>query len=1015
VSSARDRTTGRAAAGGNRERKRDVEESAGDAVLGLQEAAGNSAVAGLLGRAGDRGLLRGGETAGATAVAEPGEEAKPADAKEILAKEAPHLARVLDEQQVAGVQKLLDARFARKWLAERRDREYEEHEIDYVLGRGGWMTSDRKPGLERLLRKIDSVDRVIAANSTLWVDTALLLSDDVQTGGVSDNPADSAFRDGMYKRLAALPTKVEIGEEPGIVSGRFRLFWGPADWQLGHDGGLITWRSLMAVERWNLEYQSVLLGEQAKILEAMSDIARDVGGASYDLYGKKVGELWGYVWNDDVEVGGELGKLGGYYDDTSGELEAMHVLWDHPGAGFIAVAPDGWLHAYALRPSVTSWIHLTNPFRNHDYVYLLHDGCEVPDIRRVLTKDKVDLEWDPDGWRTKEDPDQMSSFEQFAVGAIFGDFFEEDSSSALFGQIFTGVIPIVGQIGDARDTAAGVAKMWESGGKDGKLQTALALVGFVPLIGDYVKNARKGGKIAAETLQESIPEMTQAYARKIAADPAAAATFFGASVKAAREAAEEGASAVGRALEAGGEAATALANEARAILDAAGGNVAYLVARYGGDWAPLAKALNADPTGVGKALGETMQAWRESEMTALRAGLESSTKELEGHMGRALGKPEFTATGSKGPMSDVDLNFVGPDASAFRAAAERFLTERYGLASWAETRRFLNVGAFTDPARLHMYTEVGEALGTKGVAKIEKALVAESELNVLAKMIREGASETEVRGFEKKIGVEFDDVTARVREIDELAADPLAVHKLELRMDVLHKRFETLKATDPTAAGAVAAEMATIQGKLNTLVSDAYVTPGAAYKHVGLREPSLRAGIELEPGKVLMTPAMRYMAVLDDMQMLSHTLGAAKAAGRFTADAAKDMAKYSQRLVVTAGQLGAIDVAKAADARIIFYQVDGLFGAAKKAPAHVARTAQGYLDEARKLLEEQLDEILEKGKTLSKDASVPAAYRKTTAETMDTLRLQLELIRGTALVWRVTLPADDPAAAGEEE
>ncbi len=88
---------------------------------------------------------------------------------------------------------------------------------------------------------------------------------------------------------------------------------------------------------------------------------------------------------------------------------------------------------------------------------------------------------------------------------ILGDAFEQSSGWAAFGQIISGLIPVVGQVADARDVAIGVHKIWTTGGKNGKLQTAFAMLGFVPFLGDAFKSSVKGGgKEAAEQAVDTV-------------------------------------------------------------------------------------------------------------------------------------------------------------------------------------------------------------------------------------------------------------------------------------------------------------------------------------------------------------------------------------------------------------------------------------------------------------------------------------------------------------------------------
>ena len=76
-------------------------------------------------------------------------------------------------------------------------------------------------------------------------------------------------------------------------------------------------------------------------------------------------------------------------------------------------------------------------------------------------------------------------------GAIYGDFNEKPSGTSLIAQIGTGMIPIVGQMADARDTAAALKEI-KAGHPGAWSNLGLALTAWVPLVGDGLKASVKG-------------------------------------------------------------------------------------------------------------------------------------------------------------------------------------------------------------------------------------------------------------------------------------------------------------------------------------------------------------------------------------------------------------------------------------------------------------------------------------------------------------------------------------------
>jgi hypothetical protein len=138
--------------------------------------------------------------------------------------------------------------------------------------------------------------------------------------------------------------------------------------------------------------------------------------------------------------------------------------------------------------------------------------------------------------------------------------------------------------------------------------------------------------------------------------------------------------------------------------------------------------------------------------------------------------------------------------------------------------------------------------------------------------------------------------------------------------------------------------MSKIQGKLNAIVEGPYLTPGGVSKHVTRREIKMRPMGRFKQ----MSPAMLYMAFLDDFYMLQGVLAKVEKVG-FTEETAKSMAKYSDRLLVSAGQIGGIDVAKVKASRALFENMEGLLRRSrlKETPPPTAAVARIF-DKAKK-------------------------------------------------------------------
>lgn len=140
----------------------------------------------------------------------------------------------------------------------------------------------------------------------------------------------------------------------------------------------------------------------------------------------------------------------------------------------------------------------------------------------------------------------------FLEGALLGDFADNDTWSAVAGQTTVGLIPIVGQIADARDTLAAVRDVAE--GQDGAwARLSGAAVGWIPGIGDALKGGtRVGMRLGTEVVEEgaerlvkeTVEEGAERLAREEADEGAEQLAKEGAETaeeRAARDGTEEGA------------------------------------------------------------------------------------------------------------------------------------------------------------------------------------------------------------------------------------------------------------------------------------------------------------------------------------------------------------------------------------------------------------------------------------------------------------------------------------------
>jgi len=97
----------------------------------------------------------------------------------------------------------------------------------------------------------------------------------------------------------------------------------------------------------------------------------------------------------------------------------------------------------------------------------------------------------------------------FVKGGVLGSFGGNTGWAGFSAKMIVGVIPVVGQIADARDTVAGVIGVVRNPTSPlAWTDLGAAAVGWVPLFGDAAANSMRGGK----ELMTAIPWIQRTYA-----------------------------------------------------------------------------------------------------------------------------------------------------------------------------------------------------------------------------------------------------------------------------------------------------------------------------------------------------------------------------------------------------------------------------------------------------------------------------------------------------------------------
>ena len=952
---------------------------------------------------------------------------KPTDAGQHFAKTFANL--TLAAPQLASLQDLLDARAAIK--------EIDEDPIWTSI-----LSSDtpKKETMREDRRKWN----LLAALPHISVPTTQVLTGDVLLKDKEGKAnRELQFREQLYATLLTYPVHITVAGE--ALEPALAMKWGPADWLMPNDGGKVSFKNLMGIEKFRVSFEQANVGDQVTLLADMAELTRS--GVPYDMSGKKIGETYGYIYNSSFKVGHEVGRISGYYDDPRGRTE-MEGAKGGGGRIVLKNPADNFLHVFALELKSTDLRFYDKDVSGDSasgMAILYSKGSQVGPVDEITTSDGFLLRPAGDSYGTGWGVNAvLNEYEKFAIGAIMGDAFEDPDAVMTFGQIVMGCVPVVGQVADARDVAVGIHKMWTTGGKDGKLQTALSMIGFIPLIGDGIKAAWKAGKkevkvagkeaakeLGKRAVKEGAKETSGAASKQlgqeILKDADAVAKHFKldpAAVKAMTANLEELAA---KAAKGDAKAAKEFAEGMKNTLDSVGGNAGALVTTMGGDWARVAKLLTTSPEGA--LLGQAMEKWRGVQF----ATLGEKVKGRIGDLGAELGKdaaPDLKRTGTASFASDVDISCMGPMATQHRNAAIRIMEEEFGP-GW---RKLMDADIFADPKRLHMFEDPLKKLGGKTARDAGKRVVKEAELNVFAKMLNDGVPMEEVKKLAVAAGADIGEIAARQKELKKLSTDYLAgelrkgtpraevekmakeMHvefaavekhfaggeqlykELELQLDALHSQFSMAeKAGNVAQQARLGEEMAALQGKLNSAIPGPYVTPGGGAKHVSRRERALRPDGSFMP----MSPILGYTAVIDDLGMLMHALPEKE----FTEKSAKGMAKYADRLLVTAGQFG---VEMKGSKRALFDEIATLLERArleKDKPA--LEKAISLLEGAKGQLNQQLGEIVAAAKKNATEYLKEPTYASFSERTLTTLAQEIAHIGNILL--RKELPKDEPA------
>lgn len=317
-----------------------------------------------------------------------------------------------------------------------------------------------------------------------------------------------------------------------------------------------------------------------------------------------------------------------------------------------------------------------------------------------------------------------------------------------------------------------------------------------------------------------------------------------------------------------------------------------------GSWKSLGAAL-----GPSSEVGQRMKAWRDAVNGDLKKFIESLRTTVDGDA------PLIQETGTlENVTNDLDISFLGPNASQNKAKAAQFLGGRTGFgADPGLLDKMVYIGLFTDPRRMHLFDQFPEiqAKLAKRTMKFEEELIWNDEYaKYLVKAGKGGAEGEGAQRLATEIGQEMDALGVKkipgFRPISDRAAD------------VLSKDMDRLQAAAEAAAGDTARleglieEMSNIQAQINIKEGGGYFSAGGVRKFVTDKEgfPGARAAV---------TPAHDLGAALDQVNKLRKAISAFEAealktpATRDATEVAKhikDLAKYGDRFASASEVLG---------------------------------------------------------------------------------------------------------------
>jgi hypothetical protein len=302
-----------------------------------------------------------------------------------------------------------------------------------------------------------------------------------------------------------------------------------------------------------------------------------------------------------------------------------------------------------------------------------------------------------------------------------------------------------------------------------------------------------------------------------------------------------------------------------------------------GGWRSLQQALTNE-----SAAGRKLMQWRNSVFSDLERYV---TRDLEGQIQRTGTSVDFS--------NDIDMSFIGPNASEVRDAASQYLARRLGVDNSPQAfDRLMMAGLFTDPRRMHAYDGLPGAMRDA----IARTQAAKQEQLIWNRRLWEAAQHND-ENLARQIRTEMSGMG-----IPEFAYRPLSegdIGRLARRIDSLHGELETaVRNGDAAAQARLAEEIGDSQALINAAEGGGYFSGGGVRRYVSER-PGETPFPRLEGGAGQVIPrAERITAIIDQLPKLDHGMLQLAGSTEEVVAGIRSIGKYGKRLFEVTGDAG---------------------------------------------------------------------------------------------------------------